>query len=97
MISLSEHLAFALAYGAAALACVTLITGYLRYVLGGWRRALVFGVLLTALYGVLYGLLQSEDNALVFGALLLFTLLAAAMWLTRRVDWYTAHSTQQQA
>ena len=97
VISLSEHLAFALAYGAAALACVTLITGYLRYVLGGWRRALVFGVLLTALYGVLYGLLQSEDNALVLGALLLFTLLAAAMWLTRRVDWYTAHSTQQQA
>lgn len=42
-----------------------------------------------------YGLLLSEDNALVLGSLLLFALLAAAMWLTRRVDWYTAHATQQ--
>ena len=95
VISLSEHVAFGIAYGAASVACVTLITGYLRYVLGGWRRALVFGALLSALYGVLYGLLLSEDNALVLGALLLFTVLAVAMWLTRRVDWYTAHSAQQ--
>ncbi|MEP7085044.1 MAG: cell envelope integrity protein CreD [Betaproteobacteria bacterium] len=97
VISLSEHIAFGIAYGAATLACVTLITGYLRYVLGGWRLALVFGALFFALYGVLYGLLLSEDNALVLGALLLFTLLAVAMWLTRRVDWYTAPSSQQQA
>jgi Inner membrane protein CreD len=48
-------------------ACVAQITVYLRYVLGGWRRALVFGALLALLYGVLYGLLLSEDNALVPG------------------------------
>ena len=95
VISLSEHIAFALAYGAASAACVALITIYLRYVLGSWRRALVFGALLALLYGVLYGLLLSEDNALVLGSLLLFALLAAAMWLTRRVDWYTAHAVQQ--
>jgi inner membrane protein len=95
VISLSEHIAFALAYVAASTACVALITAYLRYVLGGWRRALAFGALLALLYGVLYGLLLSEDNALVLGSLLLFALLAAAMWLTRRVDWYTAHAIPQ--
>ena len=96
LISLSEHIAFALAYGAAGAACVALITIYLRFVLAGWRRALAFGALLALLYGVLYGLLLSEDNALLLGSLLLFALLAAAMWLTRRVDWYTAHAAHQQ-
>lgn len=74
-----------------ATVCVALITVYLRHVLGGWRRALVFGALLA----MLYSLPPSEDNALVRGSLLLFALLAAAMWLTRRVDWYTAHAAQQ--
>jgi len=36
----------------------------------------------------LYGLLQSEDNALMLGSLLLFGLLALAMVATRHVDWY---------
>ena len=44
--------------------------------------------LLVALYGVLYGILISEDNALMMGSLLLFGVLAAAMTATRRVDWY---------
>jgi inner membrane protein len=43
---------------------------------------------MTLLYGALYGLLVSEDNALVMGSSLLFVLLAAAMWITRNFDWY---------
>jgi inner membrane protein len=33
-------------------------------------------------------ILQSEDYALLLGALLLFTALAIVMIMTRRVDWY---------
>ena len=40
------------------------------------------------LYGALYGLLVSEDNALVLGSALLFVILAAIMLVTRKVDWY---------
>jgi inner membrane protein len=40
------------------------------------------------LYGALYGLLISEDNALVLGSGLLFAILASVMLVTRRVDWY---------
>ena len=36
----------------------------------------------------LYGLLVSEDNALVLGSLLLFAILAAIMLITRKIDWY---------
>ena len=38
--------------------------------------------------GVLYILLKSENNALLMGSLLLFGILAAIMWVTRKVDWY---------
>ena len=40
------------------------------------------------LYGALYGLLNSENNALVMGSILLFAVLAAIMVVTRKVDWY---------
>lgn len=87
LIALSEHLAFAVAYAAASGACVALIGFYLSYVLRHWRRGAGFGAMLGLLYATLFALLQSEDNALVLGALLLFGVLAAVMILTRKLDW----------
>lgn len=86
--SLAEHLDFAVAYAIAASACVALIGVYLGAVMGGGWRGAGFSGLLGAFYGALYGLLVSEDNALLMGSLLLFILLAAAMLATRNVDWY---------
>ena len=48
--------------------------------------------MLGTLYAALYGLLLSEDNALVMGAGLLFAILAAIMVATRKVDWYQVAS-----
>lgn len=88
LLSLSEHLVFGLAYAIAALACSGLIAIYLEAVLEGSRRGLSFGAGLAALFGALYVLLRSEDSALMLGSLLIFGLLAVAMLVTRRVDWY---------
>jgi inner membrane protein len=44
--------------------------------------------MLTGLYAAVYGLLISEDNALILGSLMLFAVLAAVMVVTRKVDWY---------
>jgi inner membrane protein len=41
-------------------------------------------------YALLYLLVTSEDYALLAGSLAVFALLAAAMVLTRRLDWYQA-------
>lgn len=43
---------------------------------------------LSALYALLYIILQAEDHALVMGSLLLFAVLSAIMLGTRRFDWY---------
>ncbi|MER2541150.1 MAG: inner membrane CreD family protein, partial [Azonexus sp.] len=88
LIAFSEHLAFAAAYGIAATACIGLIAWYLAGALGGWRQGFAFGSGLTGLYGVLYGVLLSEDNALLMGSLLLFLALGAVMLATRRLNWY---------
>ncbi len=88
LVSLSEHIAFAKAYLIASAACIVLIGFYLSFVLHNWYRGMGFGAALTLLYGALYGLLMSENNALVLGSILLFSLLAAVMVITRKVDWY---------
>jgi inner membrane protein len=90
LLSLSEHMAFWIAYLASSVACIGLLGAYLSSVLRSRSRGLGFAAILTALYAALYGLLVSEDNALVLGSLLLFAILAAAMLATRRIDWYAA-------
>ena len=72
----------------ASAACIGLIAFYLGHVLRSRMRGLGVAAALAALYAALYGLLVSEDNALVLGAGLLFVVLAAAMVATRNVDWY---------
>jgi inner membrane protein len=88
LVSLSEHIPFAAAYLVSSGACVGLVAFYVGHVLrsAGWGS--LFGGLLGALYGFLYVILQSEDYALLLGALLLFVALAIVMIMTRRVDWY---------
>lgn len=88
LLSLSEHIAFWQAYLVSAAACIGLQFFYLSGVLQSWLRAAGFATMLTALYGVLYLLLKSENNALLMGSLLLFGILAVIMWVTRKVDWY---------
>jgi inner membrane protein len=95
LLSLSEHLAFWIAYVVASVACIGLLGVYLGAVLRSAKRGLGFAAGLTLLYAALYGLLVSEDNALVLGSLMLFAILATLMLVTRRVDWYAPASAEQ--
>lgn len=90
LLSLSEWLGFAMAYGLATASCVGLLTVYLSAVLGSFRATAGMGVLWLALFGLLYGILMSEDNALLMGSLLLFAALSVTMLITRKLDWYKA-------
>ena len=89
LLSLSEHVEFWIAYLIASAACIGLLGVYLSAVLKSKARGVGFAAGLTLLYAALYGLLVSEDNALVLGSLMLFAILAAIMLITRRIDWYS--------
>ena len=88
LLSLSEHLRFEQAYAAAASACAVLLAAYASSMLGRALAGLLFGAGIALLYGLLYALLQMEQNALVIGSVMLFAALATVMMLTRRIDWY---------
>ena len=68
---------------------MALVGYYVGHVLRSRTRGFGFAGMLGLLYAALYGLLMSEDNALVLGAGLLFVVLAAIMVATRKVDWYS--------
>ncbi|HDR9586824.1 TPA: cell envelope integrity protein CreD [Burkholderia stabilis] len=95
LLSLSEHIAFGRAYLVASGACIGLLGFYLSFVLHSVKRGATFAALLAMLYAALYGLLLSEDNALMLGSLLLFAILAGIMTLTRRIDWYALGAAWQ--
>jgi inner membrane protein len=88
LLSLAEHIAFGLAYAVASLASIALIAVYLSSVLRSLVRGAAIGAMLGGLYAMLYLLLQSEEQALLFGSIGVFAVLAAVMLATRRVDWY---------
>jgi inner membrane protein len=88
IISLSEHMPFLASYVVSGASCAALIGIYLAGVLNNRKPGLAFAGGITLLYAVLYGVLQSEDNALLMGTLVMFAALAAVMVLTRRMDWY---------
>jgi inner membrane protein len=88
LLALSEHVAFVVAYVLAAVALVLLIGLYIAGIARSAARGLISGTAMAAVYGLLYVLVLSEDYALLLGAIVLFTALAAVMLVTRKIDWY---------
>lgn len=89
LLSISEHIPFGASYAIASAGIILLIAGYSFAILNGRKRALAMSGMLVLLYSYLYVLLQAEDYALLLGSIGLFVILAAVMYLTRKVDWYS--------
>lgn len=91
LLALAEHFGFGAGYTVATVATVCLLSAYSKVLLGAGPRSWTLTGLLLVLYGLLYLLLQLEDYALLVGSLAVFAGLAAFMYLTRAVDWYSAY------
>jgi inner membrane protein len=89
LLSLSEQMSFGLAYSIASAAVVLLATSYIGAVLTSKVMTALVGGIFALLYSYLYVLLQLEDWSLLIGSLGHFAILAAVMYLTRKIDWYT--------
>ena len=88
LLSLSESIGFGAGYLLAAGLTVALLSFYIAAIFRSLRRGAALAGLLAVVYGYMYLTLRSEDHALLLGSLLLFGVLAGAMIVTRRFDWY---------
>ena len=88
LLSISEYVQFHIAYLIASSATVLLLSWYTQSIFKKARTVVIFASLLSLLYLFVYVLIQMQDNALLFGSIGLFVLLAVAMYLSRKIDWY---------
>jgi inner membrane protein len=88
LLSFAERIGFDLAFLIAGAATVSLLSMNARWVFASLVQGIKALTIFTLLYVLIYLLLRLEDNALLVGAIASFVAIAAAMYLTRNIDWY---------
>lgn len=90
LLSLAERVGFDLAFLLGGAATVILLSANAGWIFVSRKQGGRALVIFTLLYGLIYMLLRLEDNALLVGAIASFLAVAAAMFLTRNIDWYSS-------
>jgi len=88
LLSLAERIGFDVGFLIAGAATVLLLSTNAGWIFASRLQAIRALVVFTMLYSLIYMLLRLEDNALLVGAIASFLAVAAAMYLTRSIDWY---------
>jgi inner membrane protein len=90
LLSLAERFGFDWGFLVAGGATVLLLSANAKWIftsrVQGLRALFVFSLL----YFFIYQLLRLEDNALLVGAVASFLTIAAVMYFTRNIDWYSS-------
>jgi inner membrane protein len=90
LLSLAERIGFDWGFLVAGGATVLLLSANAKWIFAsrvqGLRALFVFSLL----YFFIYLLLRLEDNALLVGAVASFLAVAAVMYFTRNIDWYSS-------
>ena len=90
LLSLAERIGFDLGFLLAGTATVVLLSANAGWVFSSRSQQIRAFAIFTLLYGLIYLLLRLEDNALLAGAIASFMTVAAAMYFTRGIDWYSS-------
>ncbi len=88
LLSLAERIGFDYGFLLAGAATVSLLSLNAHWIFASRMQGARALVIFTLLYVLIYLLLRLEDNALLVGSIASFLAVAAAMYLTRRIDWY---------
>ena len=90
LLSLAERIGFDWGFLLAGASTVILLSANTKWIFAsrvqGFRALAVFSLL----YFFIYLLLRLEDNALLVGAVASFLAVAAVMYFTRNIDWYSS-------
>ncbi|MEL3906457.1 MAG: cell envelope integrity protein CreD [Treponema sp.] len=93
LLSISEHLPFGVSYLIATVSVCTVVCLYAAAVFRHFRWGLLLTIVQAISYVLLFGILQSEDYALLIGSIGIFSVVAVLMFLTRKIDWYARDFT----
>ncbi len=88
LLSLAEHIGFDLSFLIAGASTVTLFAVNTEWIFRSRKFAKRAFAVFAGLYAFIYVLLRVEAYALLVGATASFAAVAAAMYITRNVDWY---------
>lgn len=90
LLALAERIGFDFAFLLAGSATVGLLSSNAGWVFSSKRYGFKALGMFTPLYMLIYTLLRLEDNSLLVGAVASFLAVAAAMYFTRKIDWYNS-------
>jgi inner membrane protein len=90
LLSLAERIGFDFGFLLAGAATVILLATNAGWIFASRRHGLRALAIFSLLYTLIYLLLRLEDNALLVGAIASFLVVAAAMYFTRGIDWYSS-------
>lgn len=90
LLSLAERVGFDWGFLLAGGATVLLLSVNTKWIFASMLQAIRALVVFSLLYCFIYLLLRLEDNALLVGAVASFIAIAAVMYFTRNMDWYTS-------
>jgi inner membrane protein len=89
LLSFSEQIGFNKAYLIASVATIILIVLFLTSLLKSKKPAIIFGIILSILYGFIFIIIQLQDLSLLFGSIGLFIIIAVMMYLSSKLNWET--------
>jgi inner membrane protein len=90
LLSLAERVGFDYGFLLAGAATVLLLSANAGWIFNSRLQSIRAFVIFTLLYTLIYLLLRLEDNSLLVGAIASFLAIAAAMYFTRGIDWYSS-------
>ncbi len=90
LLSLAERIGFDAGFLLAGVATVGLLSINAAWVFSSRVQGVRALAIFSLLYALIYLLLRLEDNALLVGAIASFLAVAAAMYFTREIDWYSS-------
>lgn len=95
LLSLAERIGFDWGFLVAGGATVLLLSANAKWIFVSVAQGLRALAVFSLLYVFIYLLLRLEDNALLVGAAASFLAVAAVMYFTRKIDWYSSLTTGQ--
>lgn len=96
LLSISEYINYNWAFLISAIATLLLIAGYVLAILKSRKLTFFIVGLLGILYLFIFVIIQLQDYALLVGSIGLFTILAAVMYFSRKIDWYSLNLKEKE-